>query len=57
MLTIRCPICKEEILIVPDKKEMGKVIEEHAKRKHPELEYETEDHLNALLFKKVTEKL
>ena len=44
-------------MIVPDKKEMGKVIEEHAKRKHPELEYETEDHLNALLFKKVTEKL
>ncbi len=57
MLTICCPLCKEEILIVPDKKEMGKAIEEHAKRKHPELEYETEDHLNALLFKKVTEKL
>ena len=54
MDTITCPKCGDVILVVPDVKAMQKAIKKHAKKKHPEIEYETEDHLNALLFDAVT---
>jgi hypothetical protein len=51
MKTITCPLCKDEILFVPDFRAMDKAISGHAKKKHPKIQYEVEDHLHALMFK------
>jgi hypothetical protein len=57
MNVITCQLCKQEILVVPDVKTMTEAIKNHAKTKHPALEYEVEDCLIAELFKKIRIKV
>jgi thiazole synthase ThiGH ThiG subunit len=49
--TVKCQICGDEILIVPDAKAMAKAVKNHARRKHKALQYEVEDCLMADIIK------
>jgi len=54
--TIKCPECKEEILVVPDKDAMSKVIQNHVYQHSPAIRYEIEESLIQQLLQIASEE-